>query len=30
MTYSNIKSDKKTGFYPLGRRDIYQKTTGRV
>ena len=29
VTYDNIKSRKKTGFHPLSRRYILEKTTGR-
>ena len=29
VTYDNIKSHKKPGFYPLFRRYIFQKTTGK-
>ena len=28
MTYDNIKSHKKGGFYPLTRKHIFGKTTG--
>ena len=30
MTYDNIKSHKKPGFYPLFKTHIFQKTTGSV
>ena len=28
MPYDNLKSHKKSGFYPLFRRYIFRKTTG--